>query len=236
MIYCGVYGWTSGSPSKVYRGIDSVGGKCQGDYPFLYFNGPWGTNALQNRVCLKTCPVQNATVTTCMVNSATTSCTVNFSVDTYANNDGNWINALPANPTASYVLGYYSKSYFDRVCIPDITVAVKMAALSTNFQTFFGNYSSTFSSYLAQAVNDFTVAWPILLASVGTAFGLSIIYLLLLKCCTGVIVWFSLFGSVIAIAGLGGIFFAWSGQLLTFSTGNSDADKFLRPSSNSSNY
>jgi len=55
-------------------------------------------------------------------------------------------------------------------------------------------------------INDLTVCWPIILASLGFAFVVAFIYLLLVRCCAGVIAYLTIVLILAALAGLGYIF------------------------------
>ena len=52
-----------------------------------------------------------------------------------------------------------------------------------------------------------------MLASAAVAIVISYIYLFLMKCMAGCLVWFSVLGTVIGIAGIGGILYVYSGSL-----------------------
>ena len=57
-----------------------------------------------------------------------------------------------------------------------------------------------------------------------------------MKCCAGCIVWFSLFGTIIGIAGIGGILYYYSGSLGNIKTGISFLDEQKINTSTDSNY
>jgi len=70
MIYCSVYGWTSGDPTKIWRATDAntvtneidnwcgYPGSVVEDYPYAYFFDP--LDSLDNRACVKSCPAYSA--------------------------------------------------------------------------------------------------------------------------------------------------------------------------------
>jgi vacuolar-type H+-ATPase subunit I/STV1 len=58
-------------------------------------------------------------------------------------------------------------------------------------------YVDTFTQY----VSDLISVWYVMAISVGTAFLLGIIFMLFMRCCAGVIVFFSLIAILIIIAG-----------------------------------
>jgi hypothetical protein len=129
------------------------------------------------------------------------------------------ISGIPASPDAAYILGYESTELLGRVCIPSARTFGKLStAINETFGQAAGQIATGSANYLTSAVDDLMVGWPIILAAAGVCVVLSVVYLCFLKCCAGVMVWFSLFGSIIALAGFGAVLFVWSGELKDFST------------------
>lgn len=77
---------------------------------------------------------------------------------------------------------------------------MKDAAIKTFKDNFYEKYNvDKFTDYVMDLVN----AWQVMLISLGTAFILGLIYLLILRCCAGVLIWTTILG-VLAVLGGGG--------------------------------
>jgi hypothetical protein len=67
-------------------------------------------------------------------------------------------------------------------------------------EQFYAEYDlDKYSAYIA----DIYKAWYVLAISVGVAFFAGIVYLLILRCCAGVLIWLSIFG-IMGAFGAGG--------------------------------
>jgi len=77
---------------------------------------------------------------------------------------------------------------------------LEQEAINTFYNNFYSTYDvGTLTNYISDLIN----AWQVELISVGAAFVIGIIYLMLLRCCAGVMVWTTIL-AVIAVLGGGG--------------------------------
>lgn len=147
------------------------------------------------------------------------------------------MSGLTANPNPDFILQYESIGIVSRLCVPGESVFAKFtAAVNSTFGEAAGNIANGANNYLSSAADDLRAGWALLLIAIGISVVVSIVYLCLLKCCAGVMVWFSLFGAIIGMAGLGAVLFIWSGQLSTFSTNVSVIDESIKQVSGAGNY
>jgi len=107
---------------------------------------------------------------------------------------------IPLDTTQHYVsiiLNSISYLVIDRYCLPDIS-DITDSVLSSFKDSFFGEISiDKFSEY----VSDLISVWYVMAISVGSAFILGMFFMLFMRCCAGVIVFFSLIGVFVLIAG-----------------------------------
>ncbi len=67
-------------------------------------------------------------------------------------------------------------------------------------ESFYKNYDvEKYTAY----IGDLAKAWYVMVISIGVAVVVSIVYLLILRCCAGVIIWMSIFGILGALGGGG---------------------------------
>jgi hypothetical protein len=149
MVYLGVYGYTMGTPSKIFRGVDQAGNIC-GDttnsvsvsYPYLYFTNPYSN--IQLRACVASCPYWTGSAVTTISCAVPSQCNTNTYQVTYDSSGNTASGTSP--PSSTDTLGYDSYVVLDRVCVPN----------SNMFTTIFSTVSSTVSSALNQgALADF---------------------------------------------------------------------------------
>lgn len=94
----------------------------------------------------------------------------------------------------------------NRYCLPT-TEALKDAAVQTFKDNFYNKYDvDKYSTYIA----DLYKAWYVMAISVGVAFFTAIVYLLILRCCAGVLIWISILGIAGAL-GAGGYWLYYTG-------------------------
>lgn len=110
--------------------------------------------------------------------------------------------------TAGDYVGYDSTLTLDRVCVPNINVlenALKdyMAELSGALST------GQFANFVTDVKNNYQ--W--LLCSIGFAVLVSLLYMFLLRCLVGCIVWGSILMTIALFAGLGVIFLVNAGKI-----------------------
>lgn len=207
MVYCTIHAYLNGDPSKIYRGVSDYqqicgekGGLAQ-DYPFVYFYNP--VFNISNRFCVKSCPVFNGTTLTnleCYLNDTATLPDCNYDILIDQNGSVSAANA-PYVPLTNQILGYETTNVLDRVCAPS------SAALANTFKDIVTNFTSSlqqgsFASFTSDVKNN----WQWLLAGIGFAVVCSLLYMFLLRCLVGCIVWLSIIGSILTAAGLGVLF------------------------------
>jgi len=209
MIYLAAYGYSNGNLSKVFRGVDKYGKVCGLDtlanYPYLYFLNPNTTvlsNLLDNRICVSSCPYWDGSIVVPVSCTPSSDCSYTF---TYKS-DGTKATGSTAVPTSSDVLGYDSSALLGRVCIPSSSMFV-------NFNSSSSSFTSMFSSHQSNFLSDIQNNYQWLLAASGLALLISFIFMFLLRCLAGCIVWLSLFGTVLFLLGLGLIFLYNAGKL-----------------------
>lgn len=87
----------------------------------------------------------------------------------------------------------YQSLDFDRYCLPNLTQAVLI-------------FQSNATDKVAQYLFDLYTAWQVLAISVGVAVILTLIFMLILRCCAKLLIWLSML-AFIAILGIIGWFF-----------------------------
>jgi len=86
-----------------------------------------------------------------------------------------------------------------KYCIPN-TEALEDAALKKFNDDFYEKYNiDKLSDYITDLMN----AWEVMLICLGASFIIGMIYLIILRCCAGVMVWTTIFATI-AILGGGG--------------------------------
>lgn len=204
MIYLTAYGYSNGNPSKAFRGVDSNGIICGSDgaalnYPYLYLTNP--INDISKRICVDTCPkYSGGAVAQVNSNSAAADVTWDYTYDLTPTQ------SPVGSPTSADVLGYDTYLIIGRICMPN----------SVMFNTLFS--ASSTASVLSQGdlsnfITDTQNNWQYLLAGLGWGIVVSFVFMFLLRCLAGCIVWCSLFGIIIFFIGLGLIFLYNAGYL-----------------------
>jgi hypothetical protein len=79
-------GFIHGDLSNIAQPYDSDGNQCGKsksfeDFPFLYFNKPFSTNAISETICVKECPAKTGANVQCKPNNDVLSC---VSMNVYA--------------------------------------------------------------------------------------------------------------------------------------------------------
>lgn len=88
---------------------------------------------------------------------------------------------------------------FGKYCIPD-SEALKNASIA-EFYALFEKYFDV--SKITGYVSDIFAVWYVLLISVGVAFALGFVYMVLLRFCASLMIFFSLVGILLALGGGG---------------------------------
>lgn len=105
----------------------------------------------------------------------------------------------PASTSVNYRFRYSTELVIGKYCLPN-SEALKDAAIQQFNDNFYSKYDvDKYSQYIA----DLYKAWYVMAISVGVAFFTAILYLLILRCCAGVLIWVSIAGIIAAIGGGG---------------------------------
>jgi hypothetical protein len=207
MIYLTYFGYYNGNPYNAFRGVDATGvvcgiyGTATANYPYLYFSNP--LSSISERICVNTCPSYTS-------GAVTQSTSNNPSYTTYAYTydlSGTQTPSTPA-PSAGQYLGYDSYLAVGRLCVPNAIM----------FTTAFSSVSSSLTSAFKQGdlnnfITDIINNWQWLLAALGWGILISFVFMFMLRCLAGCIVWCSLFGIIVFFIGLGLIFLYNAGYL-----------------------
>lgn len=208
MIYLTAYGYSNGNPSKAFRGVDANGIVCGSwdgtgaavNFPYLYLTNP--INSISSRICVDKCPsFSGGAVAQVSSNSAAADVTYDF---TY-NSSGSQISGV-GSPAAGDVLGYDTYLVIDRICMPNAAMFTSLFSASTTSKVL---TQGDLSNFITDTQNN----WKYLIAALGWGIVISFVFMFMLRCLAGCIVWCSLFGIIIFFIGLGLIFLYNAGYL-----------------------
>jgi len=194
MVVVGFLGFSKGDPDLLIYPYDSAGFQCgrpstpTNDFNYLYYVNPDSDD--KTTVCVKFCPSSNGDNVIFYQTSYVISGTFK---------EGNFIFTFKeelGNDTDTNE-SIHSSSFLKHFCIPkeyedEITGEI--------------NYGK-----LQQWARDITICWTMVLGVFAIAVGVSIIYLVLLRYCVGVVLWGSIF-SIIGLLALGGYLFYEKGE------------------------
>jgi hypothetical protein len=194
------------------------------DYPYLYWPLPGVLEKYRkNTVCVKTCPEVTGTGSVdCFFNTAYPSSCAETDVGVSPSTKQTTLVAGTAPLTDFYI--YDTMPFLKRFCLPQV------ADFSSATKAIFN------SEVLEQWVSDIRETWPVILASMGVAFLIGVVYMIFLRFCSGVLTWTAIICFIAGMAGLGYIFYKKSktteddtastgiqdGQTTTSSTINSE--------------
>lgn len=155
MIYLGVYGYSKGNPSVIWRGVDQNGVACGNadvgtlNYPYLYFTNP--ISSITMRACVDKCPTYTSgAVETITCYNGASLCNGNSYTATYDTSG----NTVSGSYSSSGFLGYDSSYVLSRVCIPNPNM------FSTAFSTASASFTSALQSgKLGNFINDIKNNW-----------------------------------------------------------------------------
>jgi len=208
MIGVAGYALSKGNPSLIGRGYDVDGGMCgvtdgYEDYPYLYFPIP-KTGYLTQTVCLKSCPSDNSgslpSTLDCKMNSVygTSSNQCAMTSNTYSIISSAILGTVSIPSGTFYI--YDTVGFVDRFCVPTLGQDTS-GAFSSASSTLFN------SDMLEQWISDIRQTWQVLVASFGVAFLLGLVYMVLLKYCSGVLTWAAILAFIGGTAVLGWQFY-----------------------------
>jgi hypothetical protein len=215
MIGISIYGYANGNPNLIGRGYDSDGYMCgvdtgYTDYPYLYFPVPF-SGYLSKTLCVAACPATPfAAGLTCKTNTAFTDCTYDFTTDADIGT------ASGTTIAANIIFGYQTTAYVHRLCLPDLSAVTDAAA----YTALFGSVSSTIldSDVLENWVSDIRETWPVIAVSIGVAFIIGFVYMILLRYCSGVLTWLAIIAFIAGMGILGWRFYASAVELANETT------------------
>jgi len=202
MIAVAAYGISSGNPTLLARGYDSDGKMCgvsagYEDYPYLYFANP--TKAyLTQTLCLKSCPISSSVSTIeCKTNTLHASCAKNQHVP----------------PQSGDIFYYATKGFVTRLCVPleGVTAAEDASSAIMNANMF------------EEWISDIKTTWQVIAVSVAVAFVIGLVYMVLMRYCSGVLTWLAIVAFIVGSAILGWRFYAEAKTLEDSTAGTSSA-------------
>lgn len=139
-------------------------------------------------------------------------CTYNYQLN---QNGSSTYNSSSGSSTD--IIGYDTSALIDRLCFPST------ATLSSGFATIQAAVSTSFSNAISTGsmggfYSDLKNNWMWLLCGFGFCVVISFIFMFLLRCLAGLIVWLSLLGTLVVLVGLGLLFLYNSGNYSILST------------------
>ncbi|CAD8120069.1 unnamed protein product [Paramecium sonneborni] len=217
MWYIAITGYSLGKPERILAAYDSDGNACDldlPDYPLLFF--PIIHPDYYNKtVCVERCPANTSDSVKCQINKNITSCPrdcTKVSVDTSATFDFTSIDSMKnyvetitseASNPENWICLYGSQPIFSRACFP--STALEILNQTSNFS------SSIDLNRLTSWLYDLSIAKYIILASFFIAFGLGMIYMLILRFLGGIFVWLTILLYFVGISVLAG--YTWDQHL-----------------------
>jgi len=189
------YGISMGNPNLIGRGYDQDGKICgytsgYEDYPYLYFTVP-KSGYLNQTLCVKTCPLDTNSWIDCRTTTEITTC----------NGTNNQVTLLgyatAGTNMKNQIWIYNTTSYFNRYCAPSSAVSFASDASSDLLN----------NDLLQQWFSDVKTAWAVIAVSVAVAFVVGFIYIIILRCCSGVLTWLAIIGFIAGTAILGWRFY-----------------------------
>jgi solute carrier family 44 protein 1 (choline transporter-like protein)/choline transporter-like protein 2/4/5 len=205
MVYLTIFGYMNGNPSSAFRGVDASANICgnssfgTSNYPYLYFTNP--IYDFTKRICVDQCPTYSSgSVSQVQSNSAAGSTTYTVQYDT----SGSVVSG--GAPTSSSIIGYDTYLVISRLCMPNSVMFNSLINSTTAASTI---SQGDLSNFITDTMNN----WQYLLAALGWAVVISFVFMFLLRCLAGCIVWCSLFAVIIFFIGLGLIFLYNAGYL-----------------------
>lgn len=197
------YAFTKGDPAQLVQTYDYQGTPCgrsangTQNYTLTYFFQPLVNYS--NVVCVSKCPTwaQNETTPT-SVSCYNPNITYNAKINLCQSNQLIDMASMFTNFTlinSSNFAIYNTTTLFNRFCVPSLANATAALISSFNNVTLATQTQYYFQQYLA----DIILCWKYFLATMGIAIGVSIISLVFVRCCAGVLVWVILLLYVAAV-------------------------------------
>jgi len=206
MIGVAAYGLSKGNPSLIGRGYDYDGKMCgidagYEDYPYLYWAVP-KAGYLTKTVCLKSCPSDDSgalpSSVACKQNSLFGTSNVCTATTNVYSNIVSLFNGGAMASTTFFI--YDTIGFVSRFCVPTLgqdTSGIFSSASDTLFN----------SDMLQNWISDIRQTWQVIIASFGVAFLLGLVYMVLLRYCSGVLTWAAILAFIGGSAVLGWQFY-----------------------------
>lgn len=201
MIAVGAYGIKSGHPTLLARGYDFDGKMCgissgYEEYNYLYFALPL-PNHLTETVCVKACPIDSSATLQCRPNTLTATCASRRSTP----------------PATGDVYIYQSIPFANRICVPAQAATEASAASNAVLN----------ANMFEEWISDIKTTWPVIAIAVACSFVIGLVYMVLMRYCSGVLTWLAILAYIAGTAILGWRFFQHAKDLeTTLSTANKD--------------
>ena len=193
-------------PYDLFRGVDNTGKICGSkteattkDLPLLYFYNPFTGTLKATKICVSACPTWDGTIVTVPTSTAALTWAHEYK------SDGTQVTVATVNPTD--FVGYDSYSLIGRVCIPNKNLFSDLLIAASQFSSAFSQ------SDVANLISDIMNNWQYLLAALGFAIVISFVFMFLLRCIAGCVVWCSLFGIILFFIGIGLLFLYSAGTI-----------------------
>ncbi|KAL4485826.1 hypothetical protein ABPG72_012366 [Tetrahymena utriculariae] len=207
IIGIGAYGLSKGHPDRLLVGYDSSGRACGfdslSDYKYVYLTAP---KNITKSICLSSCPdgeindnslgsynannpdAQNSwskvkflsTPGALQTNTNTPYYTLNLNTFFYFASQSDF------HFDDYHVAVYQTKGYFNRVCLP---FGKSYDQVMQQIGDAFGASNTT---NLERYISDVKTAWGMILGSVGIAFVIAFIYMVILRFCSGLVIWLTI--------------------------------------------
>jgi hypothetical protein len=177
----GVIGFKNGDPNLLLYPFDSSGNQCglpdsaTVDYPYLYYPVP--VKDLSYAVCVQHCP-KNASDVFCKSNNWVQDCS--FTI-------------RESDNSTSHADVYSSTGVLKRFCLPSADTVGNMTTL----------INSQIKTNFASAGSDILTCWVVVIYVMLIAIGLSIIYMIVLRYCVGLVIWVSVILIFFGLIGFG---------------------------------
>lgn len=187
-----VVAFTTGNPNNLLQTYDYKSTPCgstsngTGNYSLTYFFQPFAN--FSSVVCVNQCPTWQANQTVPdTVGCYAPNLTYNLNISNCHSNSA--INLLSSITnislfTSQAFLIYNTTVLFNRFCIPSFSNTT--ASIASTFQNV--TLATQTEFYFQQYLSDLINSWKYLLATIGIAVGLSILSLVFVRCCAGVLV------------------------------------------------
>ena len=190
------FGLERGDPYRLFCPYNSFAVQCgfknetvdTTTMTFVYFPGAI-TNLLHlstiiDSICISSCPAENDDLST---------------FDCYSNVGGKCNTIIAGNPTTPT---YGTTGLFNRFCIPgDSNSGSSVNMIASNLIGVIGE------DKIGRYMSDLLQAWKVLLISVGFAFVLCMLYLVILRCIASLLIWLTIIAVELGLDALGAFLF-----------------------------